>query len=123
MLNTKRLIIASVFGVLSGVICWILSSSSGPTTWYFTVSTILARTLIGFAIGISVLRIKWWLHGIIFGAIFSLPMAFQGFYVTGKEMFIFLGTIIMGIIYGFFIELFTTVVFKQGVQKVSNPES
>jgi hypothetical protein len=123
MFNSKRLIIATLFGVLSGVICWILSSSGGPTTWYFAVSTILARTLIGFVIGISVLRMKWWLHGIIIGAIFSLPMAFQGFYVTGKEMFIFLGSIIMGIIYGFFIELFTTVVFKQGVQKASNPES
>jgi hypothetical protein len=39
-------------------------------------------------------------------------MALQGFYVPGKEMFILLGTLIMGIIYGFFIELFTTVVFK-----------
>jgi hypothetical protein len=119
MLNTKRLIIATIFGVLSGFICWILSASSGPTTWYFAVSTIIARTLIGFTIGISILKMKWWLHGIIIGAIFSLPMALQGFYVPGKEWFILIGTIVMGIIYGFFIELFTTVVFKQGAQTTS----
>jgi hypothetical protein len=116
MLNTKRLLIATIFGVLSGVVCWILSSSGGPTTWYMATSIILGRTLIGFALGISILKMKWWLHGIVIGCLFSLPMAFQGFYVAGKEMFIFLGSLIMGIIYGFFIELFTTVIFKQGAQ-------
>ena len=112
MLQSKRLFIATLFGVISGLICWVLSSSGGPQPWFFAVSTILSRTLIGFAIGISVFKIKWWLHGIIIGFIFSLPMAFQGFYIPGKESYIFLGTLIMGIIYGFFIELFTTVVFK-----------
>ncbi len=116
MLNVKRLLIATIFGVISGVVCWILASSEGPTPWFFALSTILGRTLIGFAIGISVLKIKWWLHGIIMGFIFSIPMALQGFYVPGKEMYIFVGTIIMGIIYGFFIELFTTVVFKAGAK-------
>ena len=116
MLNKKRLFIATLFGVISGFICWGLASSEGPTPWYFTLSTILSRTLIGFAIGISVIKIKWWLHGIIMGLIFSIPMALQGFYVPGKEMYIFLGTLIMGIIYGFFIELFTTVVFKAGAK-------
>jgi hypothetical protein len=112
MLNKKRLLIATIFGVISGFVCWGLSSSGGPQPWFLALSTILGRTLIGFAIGISILKIKWWLHGIIMGFIFSLPMAVQGFYVPGKEMFIFFGTLIMGIIYGFFIELFTTVVFK-----------
>ncbi|KPL13833.1 hypothetical protein AMJ74_04520 [candidate division WOR_3 bacterium SM1_77] len=116
MLNKKRLVIATLFGVISGLICWGLSSSGGPQPWFFAVSTILSRTLIGFAIGFSVFKIKWWLHGIIMGLIFSLPMAFQGFYVPGKELYIFFGTLIMGIIYGFFIELFTTVVFKAGVK-------
>lgn len=116
MLNKKRLLIATLFGVISGFVCWGLASSEGPTPWYFAISTILSRTLIGFAIGISVFKMKWWLHGIIMGFIFSLPMAFQGFYVPGKEMMIFFGSLVMGIIYGFFIELFTTVVFKAGAK-------
>jgi len=39
-------------------------------------------------------------------------MAFYGFYVPDQASMIFFGTIVMGIIYGFLIELFTTVVFK-----------
>lgn len=112
MLNRKRLFIATLFGVIFGFVCWGLSSSGGPTAWYISLSIIISRTLIGFTIGISILKIKWWLHGIVIGAIFSLPMALNGFFVPGKEMFIFLGSLIMGIIYGFLIELFTTVVFK-----------
>lgn len=116
MLNKKRLVIATIFGVLAGIVCCLLASSSGPQPWYFVLSTILGRTLIGFAIGISILKMQWWLHGIVMGFVFSIPMALQGFYVPGQEMFIFLGTIVMGIIYGFFIELFTTVVFKAGAK-------
>lgn len=116
MISKKRILIATLCGVLAGIVCWVLASSEGPTPWYFAVATILSRTLIGFAIGISALRIKWWLHGIVMGFLFSLPMALQGFYVPGREAFIFAGTIVMGIIYGFFIELFTTVVFKAGAK-------
>ncbi|MBE0433559.1 hypothetical protein IBX73_08870 [candidate division WOR-3 bacterium] len=116
MVNKKRLLIATVFGVLSGIVCWILASCEGPQPWYFAVSTIISRTLIGFAVGISILKIQWWLHGIIIGFLFSIPMALQGFYVPGREAFILVGTIVMGIIYGFFIELFTTVVFKAGAK-------
>ena len=112
MLNTKRLFIATLFGVISGFVCWGLAASHGPQPWYFAVSTILGRTLIGFAIGISAFKMAWWLHGIIMGFIFSLPMAFYGFYVPDQATMIFFGTIVMGVIYGFFIELFTTVVFK-----------
>jgi len=76
------------------------------------LSILVNRTLIGFTIGISLLKIGWWLHGIIIGALVSLPMALNGFYVPEKALFIFLGTIIAGIVYGFLTELFTTVVFK-----------
>ena len=112
MLNTKRLLIATLFGLISGFVCWGFASSGGPTPWYQAVSIILGRTLIGFTIGISILKTGWWLHGSIIGAIVSLPISFSGFYVPGKEMLIFLGFLIMGIIYGLFIELFTTVIFK-----------
>ena len=116
MLNTKRLFIATLLGVISGFICWGLASSGGPMPWYGIVSTILSRSLIGFAIGISAWKIGWALHGIILGAVFSLPMAFYGFYVPDKELFIFLGSIVMGIIYGICIELITTVIFKAKIR-------
>ena len=116
MLNTKRLVIATVFGCIFGFVCWGFSSSGGPQPWYFALSTILGRTLIGFAIGMSAIKMAWWSHGIVMGFIFSLPMAFYGFYVPDQAMMIFLGTLVMGIVYGFLIELFTTVVFKARAQ-------
>ncbi len=112
MSKGKRLLMATIFGLISGFVCWGLASSGGPMAWYQAVAIILSRTLIGFTIGISVFKMKWWLHGMLIGAIVSLPGSFFGFYVPGKEMFIFFGTFVMGIIYGFFIELLTTVIFK-----------
>jgi len=112
MVKSKRLLIATLFGLISGIVCWGLASSGGPMAWYQAVAIVLSRTLIGFTIGISLLKMKWWLHGIAIGAVVSLPGSFFGFYVPGKELFIFFSTFVMGIIYGFFIELFTTVIFK-----------
>lgn len=115
MTSTKRVFIATLLGIIFGFICWGFAASNPETPalpWSQTVIIILSRTLIGFTIGISVLRIAWWLHGIIIGAIGSLPGSFAGFAVPGKELFIFFGFLIMGVIYGFLIELFTTIVFK-----------
>ena len=114
--RSKRIIIATIFGVIFGFVCYGLARSNGPTAWFIAVSIILSRTLMGFAIGISVLKMKWWFHGIIMGGIFSLPMAFNSLFTPQNPIYIFIGTIVMGIIYGFLIELFTTVVFKQGVK-------
>ena len=116
MLHSKRLLVATIFGVIFGFVCWGLAASKSPQPWYFALQIIMSRTLIGFAIGISILKIRWWLHGIAMGFVFSIPMALNGFYVPGREMFILVGTIGMGIIYGFLIELFTTVVFKAGAK-------
>ena len=113
MFNPKRFWLAIFFGIASGFVCWGLMASCGESYhWSIIVSTILSRGLIGFAIGISVLRIKWWFHGILMGLILSIPMGLGGFMVPGKEMFILVSSVAMGIIYGFLIELFTTVVFK-----------
>jgi len=112
MFKSKRFWIAMFLGLFFGVICWGFSSSEGPVEWFLALQIITSRILIGFTIGISVLKLKWWLHGIIIGAIFSIPMAFQGFFVPGKEVYIFFGSIVMGIIYGFLIELITSFVFR-----------
>ncbi|MFQ6082787.1 MAG: hypothetical protein ACE5WD_05445 [Candidatus Aminicenantia bacterium] len=109
MLFTKRVIIATIFGVIFGIICWLFARSEGTLAWYISLNIILSRTLIGFAIGISSWRIPWWLHGILLGFIFSLPMAFGGFV---KGWSIFSASLILGVIYGFLIELFTSIVFK-----------
>ncbi|HIE06363.1 MAG TPA: hypothetical protein EYP58_06135 [bacterium (Candidatus Stahlbacteria)] len=114
MFNPKRLIIATIFGLIFGFVCLALASCEGPQPWFMALSIIISRTLIGFAIGISLLTLPWWLHGIVIGGLFSLPGGLSSLYIPEKGMFIMVSSIIMGIIYGFMIELFTTVVFKAG---------
>lgn len=112
MLSSKRVIIATIGGLICGIICMLMASSNpDPTTQITTglkLSVLSGRTLLGFTIGISALRMPWWLHGILLGFITSIPMAFPVF----DKMPIFIGTFVMGIIYGLLIELVTSVLFK-----------
>lgn len=112
MLSTKRVLIATVCGFIFGVICMLLASSNPDPAYQLTLTTkltiVFGRGLLGFTIGISAIRLSWWLHGIVIGAIASLPMAFP----VMDRMEIFIGTFVMGIIYGFLTELITSVLFK-----------
>ena len=112
MLSVKRVVIATVCGVLFGLVCMGLASSNpeAAETLSATIkwNIVLSRTLMGFMIGISALRLSWWLHGLVLGFISSIPMAVA----VIPQMDIFVGTFIMGMIYGFLTELITTKLFK-----------
>jgi hypothetical protein len=117
-MKTKRLIISTLLGVAAGFVCFGFASG-GPKeiSLYLALNIILSRTLIGVAIGISSFKFAHWaLHGMIMGFVFSLPMAFGAMLAPenpdyNHEM-IFISSLVMGVIYGFLIELITTVVFK-----------
>jgi hypothetical protein len=64
--------------------------------------------MMGFMIGISALRLTWWLHGIVIGLISSIPMAIPVLSITA----IAIGTMVMGMVYGFLTELITSKLFK-----------
>jgi hypothetical protein len=107
-----RVLVTTILGFVFGIICWLLASSGDPEmaasgAW----SIILNRALLGFVIGISAWKINYILHGIILGFIVSFPMAVSSLGLKGFK--IFLGTLIMGIIYGFLIELITHFVVKE----------
>jgi len=118
MQKTKRIIVATLSGVLFGFVCLgIASSSPGAPAWPVAVQLVISRTLIGLAIGISCISLKHWaIHGVVMGFIFSLPLAFSGLMAPeGLEYDkagIFLWTVILGMIYGLLIEVITSVVFK-----------
>jgi Na+/proline symporter len=122
MKKAKRIIVATLAGVLFGFICFgLASSSSGELAWPVALQIILSRTLIGFAIGISCLSIRHWsLHGLLMGVIFSLPLAFSGLMAPESPDFsktnMFLWTIILGMIYGLLIEVITSLLFKAKTQ-------
>lgn len=114
MLSGKRILIATIAGLIFGVISYLLTLSFAPAVGVSrsgVLAIILSRGVLGFAIGISAWRITWWLHGILMGFIFSLPGAFGavwlGFGRPSLACVLFLG-----IIFGFLVELITAVLFK-----------
>ena len=118
MVNTKRIIIATISGATMGLICFGLASS-GPASllWPVSAQIIISRTLIGLALGLCTFTIiHWSIHGILFGVLFSLPLAFSGLMAPETPEFtavhMFIATIVMGLIYGLLIEIITSVIFK-----------
>lgn len=116
-----RVLVTTILGFVFGIVCWLLASSGGPMTASIVWSIILSRALLGFVIGISAWKINYVLHGIILGFIVSIPMALSSLGVMGFK--IFLGTLIMGMIYGFLIELITHFVVKEKKVEPAIPTS
>ncbi|KPJ61591.1 MAG: hypothetical protein AMJ46_00345 [Latescibacteria bacterium DG_63] len=122
MQKAKRIIVATLSGVLFGFVCFGLASfGAGKLAWPIAVQIIVSRTLIGFAIGISCLSMRHWsIHGLIMGAIFSLPLAFSGLMAPESGGYskasMLIGTIVLGMVYGLLIELITSLLFKAKAQ-------
>lgn len=120
-MSFKRFYLACLLGILAGVVCVWLASSGGDTlTKKEMLSIFTGRVLIGFVIGISGLRIGWALHGLFIGLSVSIPGAFGAMMSAhgdwGKwEMFAI--TIVMGMLYGFVIELVTSVLFNARLKR------
>ncbi len=112
----KRTIIATLSGFLFGLVCYTMASGSGELPFAVGVQIIASRTLIGFTIGISNIRLHWALHGTIIGLLYSVPLAFSGLMAPETPEFsasaIFISTLVMGAIYGLLIDLISTVLFK-----------
>ena len=112
MLTAKRVLIATICGFIFGLVCMCFASCNPdpaePITVYIKWTIILSRTLMGFTIGISAIRLSWWLHGAVIGLIGSIPMALP---ILDKPE-IAVGTIVMGVVYGFLIELIASKFFK-----------
>ena len=118
MLNSKRVIAATLMGFICGFICYGLASSgpqSLPTP--VAIQIILSRALLGFGIGISIFNMgHWTIRGAVMGIVFSIPLAVSGLMAPANDQFspssMFIATVVMGIIYGLLIEFVTTVLLK-----------
>ena len=123
MKNVNRLVFATLWGVLFGFVCYFLASSGPePLAWSIAMQIIFSRTLIGFAIGICCFKLgHWTLRGLILGFIFSLPLAFSGLMAPESPDYtrtgMFVGTLLLGAIYGLLIELITSIIFKAKLEK------
>ena len=114
-MSYKRAYIANLMGVLAGIACCLLSSSGDPIPLKVLANIFAGRVLIGFVIGISAWKMPWALHGSLMGLIVGIPSALGAMMSTNPEFGkyeMFFMTLVMGIIYGFIIELVTSVFFK-----------
>ena len=118
MHSAKRVIIATLSGVLAGLICnWLASMGPGELDKPIIYQILTSRALIGVAIGISSLKlVHWAIHGSVMGFVFSLPLAFSGLMAPespdNTKTGMFIGTIVLGMIYGLMIEAITSWIFK-----------
>lgn len=109
MLTTKRVLIATIMGFIFGLVCMYMAGSGpDPIDNITKIMIVFSRGLLGFTIGVSAIRLQWWLHGIVIGLIASIPMAIPVWDNPG----IAFGTFLMGAIYGFLTEWITTKLFK-----------
>ncbi len=104
----RRLYLSSVFGLMVGVVCWMgLVHFAGLENWT-AVSAGFERFLLGFTIGVSRLRLAWWIHGVIMGVLFAPPVSVL-FLREGTIFFVF--SIVLPVVYGVWIEFMTSVIF------------
>jgi hypothetical protein len=107
-------------GVVCGFICVGLMTSGGNKPHMAIIlSAIFSRALIGFAIGISKLnKMSWWLHGIVMGFVFSIPIAFSSYMApTPNPLMLLISTLLISVVYGLLIEAVTTKIFRAGINK------
>lgn len=111
MASYKRITIATLFGFVSGILCYLGGRMVGIDIGLASFMMLLShRMLLGFVIGISSLRWHWALHGILLGLIIGIPDV-HFFNMLRGELnnglyFLF------GAVWGLMIEFFTSVVFK-----------
>lgn len=112
MISIKRIIIATIFGFIAGLLCYFGAISSNlEIDTLRLIFIIVNRMLIGFVIGISALKIKWPLHGIIIGEIVGLPFVLYDIMI-GESYTLIIAVLIASALFGLMIEFFTSVVFK-----------
>ena len=109
----KRITIATIFGLIMGVICASLMFSSGIIKFSvgMLLFVLLNRTVMGFVIGASGLKVHWAWNGIIMGLVVGWICSFFLFMNIGGMIPVF--NFLANGIFGLVIEFFTTKVFKQ----------
>ncbi len=109
----KRVWIATACGVAAGLVCVSIGAALGLNlTLRSSGWAVLNRTLLGFVIGISALRLHWAWHGCLMGLLVGSLFSYSAWMFEGP-VWLVAGLLAGSIIFGLLIELFTTVVFKQ----------
>ena len=110
MAKPSRVITTTILGLVFGIICMLLSRyTAGIAFWPLGVSFLLHHTVLGFAIGVSPLKMNWAAHGAFWGALFGVFLAVSVVGVVSQPWMWF----VIPVIWGFLIETIATKAFKQ----------
>ena len=111
--SAKRILVASFFGLVMGCLCASAAFSMGilKFTPVILVFVLLNRTVMGAAIGISGLKMHWAWNGIVIGMVTGSVFSYYLFMNVAGPLPA-MNAMANGL-FGFLIEFFTTVVFKQ----------
>jgi len=109
--KSSRLVTTTILGAVFGVICMLLSryAGEGIAFWPLGVSFLLHHAVMGFAIGVSPLRMNWAAHGAFWGALFGVFLTISVVGVVQNPLGWFVGPVV----WGFLVELLATKAFKQ----------
>jgi hypothetical protein len=110
----KRFWLCLFLGFIAGIICAWTGYSQTPEEirTMASLQVVLNRALIGFLIGISAWKMSWAAHGIVLGLIGTLPLSVPLIVTPQAGFGIFVMYTLAGAVWGFLIELVTSVVFK-----------
>jgi len=111
----KRIMIATLFGLLAGVLCATAGIYGGflKFTAVNVAWVLLNRAVMGFAIGISGLKLHWAWNGVVMGLVVGSIFSYFLFMNLGLGTLPLANLLIGNPIFGFLIEFFTTKAFKQ----------
>lgn len=113
----KRMVIATACGVVAGLVCVSIGALIGlkitPAGFGWAL---LNRTLLGFVIGISAIRLHWAWHGALMGVLVGSLFSYSAWLAGGPAWLIF-GLLGGSMVFGLGIDFFTTVIFKQPQQR------
>ena len=109
----RRVTIAVLFGLVAGCIC----AGGGLAAGIFKLSVVnvawvlLNRGVMGFAVGVSNLKVHWAWNGVLMGLIVGSIFSYSLFMDVGPKLLPLMNFFVNGL-FGLMIEIFTTKVFR-----------
>lgn len=100
--------ITIVWGAIFGIICMLqLKYFVGTSFWPLGIGSLIHHSVMGLTIGVSSIRLHWAPHGILWGFLFGIFLVIL--YQVQPVPWVALYFVVL---WGFLIELITTVGFK-----------
>jgi hypothetical protein len=119
MNNSKRIVITTILGLISGALAvWFVNAAGeNPHPPEIILRMLITFSFMGFVIGISSLCWHWAIHGLVLGGLVGVVEGLAAFALINRIELLVI-PIIFGMVFGFLIELIASVGFKASVSRM-----